>query len=166
MSRKKIKCFDYFEQKPSKWDIIEFLKVCDLEPFKKKKKLKLSKISGGSSIHIYNSTLLGNSLSGNSLRIGIVACTVNVESGSERNKLVGKETSKLPSESNIDSDYREKSEGEKKITGSLNDSSNHFPEHIDSSENKNDKSGSEAIVFELDELKKADRVSIKKRGVQ
>ncbi|CAJ0627162.1 2062_t:CDS:2 [Entrophospora sp. SA101] len=117
------------------------IEVCDLEPFKKKKKLKLSKISGGSSIHIYNSTLLGNSLSGNSLGIENVAGTVNVESGSERHKLVG----------------------EKKITGSLNDSSNHFPEHTDSSENKNDKSESEAIVFELDELKKADRVSIKER---
>nr|CAG8456310.1 14201_t:CDS:10 [Entrophospora candida] len=42
----------------------------------------------------------------------------------------------------------------RRSTRSLNDSSNHFPEPTDSSENENDESESEAIVFELDELKK------------
>ncbi|CAG8519357.1 7616_t:CDS:2, partial [Funneliformis caledonium] len=99
--------YEYFEQKPSTWNIIEFLEQCNLEPFDKKvdryirclrliasgeqkkrkemaeqllsrysdgnkpdqllakdweKKRKSSKISGGSSIHIHNSTLSGNSL--------------------------------------------------------------------------------------------------------
>ncbi|RIB16131.1 hypothetical protein C2G38_2190818 [Gigaspora rosea] len=83
--------YGYFEQKLSKWDIIEFLKQCDLEPYGKKvdryirpfadlatvdlvgwkacydweKTRNSSKISVGSSIHIHNihnSTLSGNSL--------------------------------------------------------------------------------------------------------
>ncbi|CAH1758823.1 13142_t:CDS:10 [Entrophospora sp. SA101] len=59
------------------------------------------------------------------------------------------------SESNIDSDYGEKSErAKRRSTRSLNDSSNHFPEPTYSSENENDESESETIVFELDELKK------------
>ncbi|GBC09984.1 hypothetical protein RclHR1_09250009 [Rhizophagus clarus] len=119
--------YGYFERKPSKWNIIEFLEQCDLEPYDKKenkpdkqrvknweKTRKSSKISGGSLIHIHNLTLLGSyfAIAGNTSKAITKATTKR-----KRESFRERKDDEVQKQTKVDDDHDDNSEEEEDTPG-------------------------------------------------